>query len=107
MKPVSVDVLLFLAVLTELICVLGILLSATVFDRLHFSGATTAVAPLLVLAALGVEEGITNPTWNGVVDAAALLVLNAALTHATARVARRHSRGDLELLSRCRWSRSR
>lgn len=97
MKPISVDVLLLLAVLTEVICVLGILLSATVFDRLHFSGATTAVAPLLVLAALAVEEGIKDPTWNGVVDAAALLVLNAALTHATVRVARRRGRGDVEL----------
>ena len=97
MKPVSVDVLLLLAVLTEVVCVLGVLLSATVFDRLHLSGATTAVAPLLVLAALAVEEGVDNPTWNGVVDAGALLVLNGALTHATARVARRHSRGDLEL----------
>lgn len=97
MKPISVDVLLLLAVLTEVVCVLGVLLSATVFDRLHFSGATTAIAPLLVLAALGVEEGIKDPTWNGVVDAAALLVLNAALTHATARVARRRARGDVEL----------
>jgi multisubunit Na+/H+ antiporter MnhG subunit len=84
-------------VLSELVCVLGVLLSATVFDRLHFSGATTAGAPLLLLAALGVEEGITSPTWNGVVDAAALLFLNAALTHATARVARKHSHGDVSL----------
>lgn len=97
MKPLSVDILLFLAVLTEVVCVLGVLLSATVFDRLHYSGATTAVAPLLVVAALGVEEGVKDPTWNGVVDAIALLVLNSVLTHATARVARRRGRGDLEL----------
>ena len=89
MKPIVVDVLLALAVLSEVVCVLGVLFSATVYDRLHFSGATTAVAPLLLLAALAVAEGVKSPTWNGVVDAAALLVLNAALTHATARVARR------------------
>ena len=91
------DVLLALAVLSELVCVVGVLWSATVLDRLHYSGATTSVAPFLVLAALAVEEGVTNPTWNGVVDAAALLGLNAALTHATARVARRRSRGDVTL----------
>lgn len=98
MSSVSVDVLLALAVASELVCVLGVLLSATVYDRLHYSGASSAVAPLLLLAALAVEEGVKDPTWNGLVDAAALLFLNAALTHATARVARRRiGRTDLEL----------
>ena len=97
MRSLSVDVLLALAVVSEIVCVLGVLFSATVFDRLHFSGATTAVAPLLVLAALAIDEGVANPTWNGVVDAAALLFLNAALTHATARVAHKHRRGGLSL----------
>jgi multisubunit Na+/H+ antiporter MnhG subunit len=90
-------VLLALAVLSEVVCVLGVLCSATVLDRLHYSGATTSVAPLLLLAALVVDEGVKNPTWNGVVDAAALLFLNAVLTHATARVARKRSGGDVSL----------
>lgn len=97
MKPVSVDVLLALAVLTEVVCVVGLLASATVFDRLHFSGATTAVAPFLILAALVVEHGVEDPTWNGIFDAVALLVLNAAVTHATARVARQRESRDVEL----------
>lgn len=98
MTSVAVDVLLALAVASEVVCVLGVLLSATVYDRLHYSGATTAAAPILLLAALAVDEGVKDPTWNGVVDAAALLFLNAALTHATARVARRRiGRAGLEL----------
>jgi multisubunit Na+/H+ antiporter MnhG subunit len=97
-KPLSVDILLALAVLSEVVCVLGVLCSATVYDRLHYSGASTAVAPLLFLAAVAVEHGHANPTWNAVVDAAALLFLNATLTHATARVARRRiGRTELEL----------
>jgi multisubunit Na+/H+ antiporter MnhG subunit len=97
-KAVSVDVLLALAVASEVVCVLGVLLSATVYDRLHFSGATTAVAPFLLLAGLAIEEGVKSPTWNGAVDAAALLVLNGTLTHATARVARRRvGRTEIEL----------
>jgi multisubunit Na+/H+ antiporter MnhG subunit len=96
-KPVSVDVLLALAVLSELVCVAGILASATVFDRLHFSGSTTALAPFLLLAALVVEHGVEDPTWNGIFDALALLVLNAAVTHATARVARQREARDVEL----------
>jgi multisubunit Na+/H+ antiporter MnhG subunit len=85
----TVGVLLGLAVASEVVCVLGVLFAGTTYDRLHYSGATTAVAPLLVLAAVAVEEGHADPTWNAVADAIALLFLNAALTHATARVARR------------------
>lgn len=97
MKAVSVDVLLALTVLAEVVCVVGFLASATVVDRLHFSGATSAVAPFLVLAALLVRHGLTDPSWNGLFDAVALLVLNAAVTHATARVARQRAERDVEL----------
>lgn len=97
MRPLSVDILLLLAVVSELVCVIGILASATVYDRLHFSGATTTVAPFLVLAALAVEQGVLNPTWNAAFDALALFFGNAVLTHATARVARQRERRDVEL----------
>jgi multisubunit Na+/H+ antiporter MnhG subunit len=97
MRPLSVDILLGLAVFTEVVCVLGILLSATVYDRIHFSGGTTTVAPFLILAALVVEQGDHNPTWNAVFDAVALFFLNSALSHATARVARQRERRDVEL----------
>lgn len=96
--PLAVTILLAVAVASEVVCVLGILCSASVYERLHYSGATTTVAPLLFLAAVAVERGHTNPTWNAVVDAAALLLLNSTLTHATARVARRRrGRTELEL----------
>lgn len=97
MHPLSVTILLALAVLTELICVLGVLRSPTTFDRLHFSGATSALAPFLVLAALVVEQQDHNPTWNAVVDALALFVLNSTVTHATARVVRQRRERDVEL----------
>ena len=97
MRPLSVDILLALAVLSEIVCVAGVLWSATVYERLHYSAATSTVGPLLVLAAVAVERGVTNPTWNAVVDALALLVLNAGLTHAIARVARQRELGGIEL----------
>jgi multisubunit Na+/H+ antiporter MnhG subunit len=96
-KPLSVTILLTVAVLAQLVCVLGVALGATVYDRLHFSGASSAVAPFLVLAAVIVEEGTHNPTWNAAFVAFALFTLNSALTHATARVARRREVGDVEL----------
>jgi multisubunit Na+/H+ antiporter MnhG subunit len=97
LKPLSVDILLALALLTEVVCVAGIFCSATVYDRLHFSGATTAVAPFLVFAALVVEQQDHSAMWNGLVDALALFTLNSVLTHAIARVARQRETAGLEL----------
>lgn len=97
MRPLSVDILLLLAVVSEVICVLGVVVSATTFDRLHYAGATTAIAPFLLLAAVAVEQGDPNPTWNAAFDAVALYVLNAILTHSLARVLRQRAKGDVEL----------
>jgi multisubunit Na+/H+ antiporter MnhG subunit len=94
---VTVAILLVLAVASEVVCVVGVIAGATVYDRLHYSGATTAVAPFLVFAAVVVEEGTAGPSWNAGFVAVALFVLNAALSHATARVARQRQRGDVKL----------
>jgi multisubunit Na+/H+ antiporter MnhG subunit len=90
MKTVVVDALLVLAVLCEVICVVGALTSATVYDRVHYSGATTSVAPFLLLVAIALRQPhpYTNPVWNALFDALALFVLNNVLSHAIARVAR-------------------
>lgn len=97
MHPLSVTILLALAVVAELVCVLGVVFAATVYDRLHYSGAASTLAPFLVFAAVVVEEGTHNPSWNAGFVAFALFALNAVLTHATARVARKRERGDLRL----------
>lgn len=97
MTPLSVTILLAFAVFSEVVCVVGVIWSATVYDRLHYSGATTVVAPFLVAAAVVVEEGTHNPSWNALFVAFALFTLNAVVTHATARVARHHDREDVEL----------
>ena len=91
MRTLVVDVLLVLAVLAELICVLGVIASATTFDRLHYSGATTSVAPALVLAAVAIRQPhpATAPVWNALFVAGALFALNNTLSHAIARAARR------------------
>jgi multisubunit Na+/H+ antiporter MnhG subunit len=94
---VTAAILLAVAVASEVVCVIGVVAGATVYDRLHYSGATTAVAPFLVFAAVAVEEGAKGPSWNAGFVAVALFVLNAALTHATARVARQRGHGDVEL----------
>ena len=91
MRALVVDVLLVLAVLAEVICVLGVIASASTFERLHYSGATTSVAPALVLAAVAIRQPhpYTAPVWNALFVVGALFVLNNTLSHAIARVARR------------------
>jgi multisubunit Na+/H+ antiporter MnhG subunit len=99
MRTVVVDAALVLAVICELICVLGVAAGATVFDRIHYSGATTSVAPFLVLLAIVVRQPhpYTSPVWSGLFTAVALFALNNVLSHAIARVARQRGSGDVEL----------
>jgi multisubunit Na+/H+ antiporter MnhG subunit len=67
-----------------------VLAAGSVYDRLHYSGATTSVAPFLLFAAIALRQPhpYTNPVWNALFDALALFVLNNVLSHAIARAAR-------------------
>ena len=96
MRPLAVDVLIAVGVASELLCCLGLVAGRTVFDRLHYSGAATTVGPFAIAAAVLVEEGWTQAGINALLAAVLLLVLNAALTHATARVARIRRYGSVE-----------
>ena len=99
MRTVAVDALLAATVAGEALCVLGLWLGATVYDRLHYAGATTAVPPFLVFVAVLLKQPhpYTNPVWNALFVAVTLFVLNGVLTHAIARVARQRDAKDVEL----------
>ena len=99
MRAIVIDAALVLAVLCELICVVGVAAGATVYDRIHYSGATTAVAPFLVFLAIMLRQPhpSTNPVWNGLFTVVVLFTLNNVLSHAIARVARQRESGDLKL----------
>jgi multisubunit Na+/H+ antiporter MnhG subunit len=98
-KTVVVDVLLVLVVALEAVSVLGLIVSETVYDRLHYSGATTALAPFLLLAAVAVRQPhpYTNPVWNALFVAVVLFFLNNVLSQAIARVARHAETEEIEL----------
>jgi monovalent cation/proton antiporter MnhG/PhaG subunit len=85
-----VDTLLVLTVLSELICVVGVFAGQTVYDRLHYSGASTSLAPFLLLVAVALRQPhpYTAPVWNALFVALALFALNNVLSHAIARAAR-------------------
>lgn len=99
MRTIAVDALLAATVLSEALCVVGVFAGATVYDRLHYAGATTSVPPFLVFVAVLLKQPhpYTNPVWNALFVACALFLLNGVLTHAIARVARQREARDVEL----------
>lgn len=85
----AVDVLLGLGVAGELLCVAGVLVMRTTFDRLHYAAAATTVPAFLVLAAVLVREQVTAGGLEAIAAIALLFLLNPAVVLATALAARR------------------
>lgn len=85
----AVDILLGLGVAGELLCVAGVLLMRTTFDRLHFAAATTTVPAFLVLAATLVREHVTAGGLEAIAAVGLLFLLNPAVVLATAMALRR------------------
>ncbi len=85
----AVDALLALGVAGELLCVAGVLLMRTTYDRLHYAAATTTVPAFLVLAAVLVQEHFSASGLDALVAVVLLFVINPALVITTARAARR------------------
>jgi monovalent cation/proton antiporter MnhG/PhaG subunit len=98
-RTLAVDALLAVIVASEALCIIGVFAGATVYDRLHYAGATTTVPPFLVFLAVLLKQPhpYTNPVWNALFVAITLFLLNGVLTHAIARVARQREGKDVEL----------
>lgn len=95
MSNVVVDVVLGFGVAAELVCCVGVAVARTVYDRLHYAAAGTAVGPFLILAALLVREGLSSQGLQSIAAVALLFLLNPVLVHATARAARRVDVGEV------------
>jgi multisubunit Na+/H+ antiporter MnhG subunit len=85
----AVDVLLGLGVAAELLCVAGVLVMRTTFDRLHYAAAATSVPAFLVLVAALVREHLSAGGLQAIAAVGLLFLLNPALVIATAQAARR------------------
>lgn len=85
----AVDILLVLGVVAELLCVTGVLVMRTTFDRLHFAAAATTVPAFLILVAALVREHLSAGGLQAIAAVGLLFLLNPALVIATARAARR------------------
>lgn len=95
MSNVAVDILLGLGVALELLCVAGVVVMRTTFDRLHYAAAGSTVPVFLVLAAVLVREHVSAAGLEAIAAAGLLFLLNPVLVVATARAARRIDYGTV------------
>jgi multisubunit Na+/H+ antiporter MnhG subunit len=93
----AVDILLGLGVAAELLCVAGVLLMRTTFDRLHYVAGASTVPGFLVLLAVLVREHMSSGGLQAIAAVFLLFLLNPALVIATARAARRIEEREAEL----------
>ncbi len=85
---IAVEVLLAICVISAWICCLGMLLLPDLYERLHYMSTVSTVSIFALLAAVVVEEGWGQATIKTILIAVTVFVMNAVLTHATARAAR-------------------
>jgi monovalent cation/proton antiporter MnhG/PhaG subunit len=93
-RQVAVDVLLALTVLLQLVSAVGLLAMPNLFDRIHYLGPASAVAPWLLAAAVVVTERLNHQGIVTLLLALFLAVFQPMVTHATARAARIREHGD-------------
>lgn len=84
----AVEALVWLAVVTSLVCCLGIVLMKDLFERLHYMATVSTVATVALLAAVVIEQGWGQAAIKMSLIVIVLFLMNAVLTHATARAAR-------------------
>lgn len=82
----------------QALAVVGLLVGADVWARLHFIGPGSIVAPAVLALAIVIEEGVLSQAGlKSLLVAGLLLASNPILVHATARAAYVRERGSLAL----------
>jgi len=91
---IAVAVLLGIAVLTTMISCWALVLFRDKFQRMHYLSVVTTVSTFSLLLAVVVKEGWGQATLKTILVFFVLLLVNAVVTHATARAARVRQYGN-------------
>jgi monovalent cation/proton antiporter MnhG/PhaG subunit len=86
---VAEDILLAAGVATALICVAGVVLMPTTFDRLHYAAAAPTVPAFLILVAVLLRTHLSSGGLLAIAAVALMFLLNPVLLSATARAIHR------------------
>lgn len=90
----AVEVLVWIVVVTSVVCCLGVAVMKSLFERLHYMAIVSTIAAVALLIAVIVTHGWGQATIKMSLIVIILFLMNAVLTHATARAARVHKLGD-------------
>ncbi len=96
MTPADIAVWVFLGicvVLTVISC-WALVLFQDAFERLHYLSAITTISTFALLMAVVIKEGWGQATIKTILAFVVLLLINAVVTHATARAKRVRQHGD-------------
>ena len=85
---VAVGVFLGISVLSTGICCCALLLFRDLFQRLHYLSVVTTISTFALLVAVVIKEGAGQASTKAVLVFLVLLLVNAVISHATARAAR-------------------
>jgi multicomponent Na+:H+ antiporter subunit G len=97
-SEVVVDVLLAFGAATVLLSCVGLLVMRDALDRLHFTAPAATIGPVLIAAAVLVEEPLSSAGVKAVIVAVLIVVTTPVLSHATARAARIREHGRWRVL---------
>ncbi len=94
---IAVRLLLIVGTGAVVLSVTGVLLARNFYDRLHYLGPASTIGAVSIGAAVLVKESLNQAGIKAVLIAALLFLMNAVLTHATARAGRVQRHGELRL----------
>jgi multisubunit Na+/H+ antiporter MnhG subunit len=86
------------AVTVQLASVLGVLVARGTYERLHFLGPASVVAPLPIAVAVALEGNTDQVGVKAILVALALLITNPVIVHTTARAVRIRDEGGWRVL---------
>jgi multicomponent Na+:H+ antiporter subunit G len=86
--------LLGAGVLSALLCSVGLVAMRDAFDRLHYLSAISTVPPVLIAAAVIVNQRLNSVGLKALVVLAISVVTGPVLVHAIGRALRIRERGD-------------
>ncbi len=84
----AIDILLWIAVGTTIWCVLGMLLMKEMFEKLHYMATVATISAIAIVIAVVLQEGWGQAAFKAILVFVVGCIMNAVLTHATARAAR-------------------
>jgi multicomponent Na+:H+ antiporter subunit G len=93
---IAVAAMLLIAVLSVAVASLGVLLAEDPYTRLHYMAPAATLGVWAIAAAVLTRESVNQAGIKAILIALITFVMNAVLSHATARAARMQEFGNLE-----------